>query len=69
MTLPYKLKNEHFLLIVDGHKSRESFLAELLLYLFNIDLLILPSHSIHLLQPFGIAVASPLKAYFKDDLI
>lgn len=67
LTLPDELKNERFLLIVDGHKSRDNFFAALLLYLFNIDLLILPSS--HLLQPFDIAVALPLKAYFKDDLI
>lgn len=69
LTLPEELQIERFLLIVDGHKSRENYLPALILYLFNIDLLLLPSHSSHILQPFDICVASSLKSFFKEELV
>lgn len=68
LTLPEKLQNERFLLIVDGHKSRENFNALCLLYLFGIDILLLPPHCSHLMQPFDVSLASPLKIYFKEEL-
>jgi hypothetical protein len=35
----------------------------------NVDLLILPGHTSHVLQPFDISIASPLKREFKEALI
>ena len=64
LKLSDELKDEPFLLIVDGHPSRFCFYANYLLHLFNIDLLILPSHSSHVIQPFDVCVASPLKSEF-----
>ena len=66
--LPRNLKHEPFLLIVDGHISRKCFLAAYLLNLFNIDLLILPPHSSHIMQPFDVSIASPLKIEFVKQL-
>lgn len=40
-------------------------------YIFNIfiiDLLVLPGHCTHILQPFDVAVAGPLKTYLKIEL-
>ncbi|EAX68197.1 DDE superfamily endonuclease containing protein [Trichomonas vaginalis G3] len=54
-----------FLLIVDGHPSRLSFLAVRLLSAFNIELLVLPGHTSHILQPLDVGIFSPLKAQFK----
>lgn len=64
LTLPEDLRNENFLLIVDGHSSRMNFYALYFLYLFGIDLLVLPPHSSHIVQPFDIGIAGPLKAKF-----
>ena len=68
LTLPQQLRDEPILLIVDGHLSRENYLANYILNLFNIDLLVLPGHCTHILQPFDVAVASPLKTYLKEEL-
>lgn len=43
------IRDEPFLLIVDGHCSRSSFYACYLLALFNIELLVLPPHSSHVM--------------------
>ncbi|EAX90359.1 hypothetical protein TVAG_435120 [Trichomonas vaginalis G3] len=40
-----------FLLLVDGHPSRLSFYANDFLRQFNIDLLVFPVHTSHILQP------------------
>ena len=66
LTMKDELKEEPFLLICDGHPSRYCFVACYLLYLFNIDLLVLPPHSTHALQPFNFGVSSPLKTYFTE---
>ena len=68
MNLPQELRNQRVLLVVDGHKSRINFLAVKVFDLFNVDLLILPGHTSHLLQPFDVSVASPLKIAFKTAL-
>lgn len=54
---------------MDGHPSRNNFLAALILYLFDADLVLLPPHTSHLLQPFDVAVAAPLKSNFKNELV
>ena len=69
MTLQPKIREDPILFISDGHPSRYSFKALLILYLFNIQLLLIPPHTSHLLQPFDVVVASPLKNYFKEELV
>lgn len=49
------------LLIMDGHLSRENLLALYLLQREKIPVLILPSHTSHILQMFDVALASPFK--------
>lgn len=68
LTLNPKIQDEPFLLILDGHTSHISFLSAYLLYVFNIDLLLIPAHTSHLLSPFDVSIASPLKTYFSNDL-
>jgi hypothetical protein len=68
MSLPDEIRNAPILLIMDGHKTRLSYEAAVLLDMFNIELLILPAHSSHLLQPVDVAVASPVKTEFKKKM-
>jgi hypothetical protein len=59
--LPIELTNQRFLMIVDGHSSRYTFEAINLLFAHDVDVLVLPSHCTHVLQPFDVSIASPLK--------
>lgn len=68
LTLPEAIRDNEILLVIDGHKSRLSFLAAMIFFLNSIDVLVLPAHSSHLLQMFDVAVASPLKTAFKQEL-
>jgi hypothetical protein len=68
LTLPQELRTQPILLLLEGHRSRICFEAALIFHLFNIDVLILPPHTSHLIQPFDVAVASPLKIEFKKIL-
>lgn len=65
LQLPENLKEQKILLIVDGHSSRYTPEALILLKKFNIELLVLPPHCTHCVQPFDVAIASPLKTQFK----
>lgn len=56
-----KAKTTPCVLIVDGHKSRINSEAIELLFMNNIQLIILPAHTSHVTQPFDICVAAPLK--------
>lgn len=67
LSLPKELRNARILLIVDGHKSRINYKAAILLSYFSIDLLVLPGHCSHLLQPFDVSIASSLKTEFKKE--
>ena len=69
LNLPEHLREQRILLIMDGHKSRANFFAVKLFDAFGIDLLILPGHTTHLLQPFDICVASSLKTEYKKNLL
>lgn len=68
LKLPQNIRNDPILLIIDGHPSRRNYLANFIFSCFNIDILILPGHSSHILQPFDLTVASPLKSQFKINL-
>ena len=69
LRLPESLREEPVLLFVDGHSSRWDFRANLLFWLFNVDVLSFPGHTSHLLQMFDICVASPLKTEFKQQMV
>lgn len=45
--LPPLIRDDRIILIVDGHPSRFSFTTCLILYLFNIDLVLLPPHTFY----------------------
>jgi hypothetical protein len=60
--LPDNLRGKPMLLILDGHPSRWSFEVMMVLRSAGLDVLVLPAHCTHLLQPFDVCVASPVKA-------
>ena len=53
------------LLFLDGHKSRINSLALELFVMNNIKVIVFPAHTSHVIQPFDISVASPLKTALK----
>ena len=63
-TLPESLREQSALLILDGHTSRENPIALFLLRRFNVQVLVLPSHTTHVLQMFDRVLAAVLKAEF-----
>jgi hypothetical protein len=62
------LAAQRILLVVDGHNSRATYEATAFLDSQGIDLLVLPAHSTHLIQPFDVGIASTLKQHL-DRLI
>lgn len=68
ITLPISIRNDPILLIVDGHPSRRNYLANYIFSCFNVDLVVLPGHTSHVLQPFDLTVAAPLKSQLKINL-
>ena len=69
LTLPEEIRNKKILLIVDGHTSRGNYTASKFLSLFGIELLILPGHTSHVLQPFDVGIGAILKCAFKKFLL
>ena len=53
---------------MDGHKSRANYFIANLFDSYGIDVLILPGHTSHLLQPFDVSIASPLKSKFQENI-
>ncbi|KAJ6243321.1 tigger transposable element-derived protein [Anaeramoeba flamelloides] len=49
-------ENERALLILDGHSSRINFPALVLMRINCVDVVIIPSHSSHILQPLDVGV-------------
>lgn len=66
LKLDEEIRDNSALLILDGHNSRENPLAIYLLKLFNINVLILPSHTTHLLQMFDVVLARKFKKRFSN---
>lgn len=64
LLLPIEHREKRALLIMDGHCSRECPLALFLLRKAFIDVIILPSHTTHILQMFDVGLAGPLKSVF-----
>ena len=56
-------------LFIDGHPSRFSPFGMRFLHLFNIRCFIFPAHCTHVLQPFDVGVASPLKTHYEAKFI
>lgn len=69
LRLPAAIRDQPALLLLDGHPSRWDFLANLIFYLFNVDVLTFPGHTTHVLQMFDVCIASPLKSEFKQQLM
>ena len=67
--LPSTLRNQRILLLVNGHKSRANYFAARLFEMFGIDILVFSGHTSHLLQPFDVGIASPLKTIYKKKLL
>lgn len=64
LTLDESIRNKSAVLILDGHNSRENPLALYLLKMNNIDVIILPAHTTHLLQMFDVVLARKFKKTF-----
>ena len=64
LTLDSSIRNQKALLILDGHTSRENPISLYILKIHNIDVLILPAHTTHLLQMFDVVLAKPFKKQF-----
>lgn len=60
--------NERRLLIVDGHGSHTTDEYMWVCFQNNIQLLYLPAHSSHVLQPLDLSVFSPLKRAYRKEL-
>lgn len=61
LSLPQNIRNEKIILLVDNHPSRCNSWAIEFLALHNIDLLIFPPHTTHVLQRFDVCIAGQLK--------
>ena len=59
--------NKQALLVLDGHTSRENPLALQLFNFFKFHVLVLPSHTTHVLQLFDIGLAGALKEKFTRE--
>jgi hypothetical protein len=68
LSLPSDIADEPVLLLLDGYISGRNITALMIFYLFNVDILIIPGHTTHVLQPFDVGIAAPLKAEFKQQL-
>ena len=64
-TLPNELKDQKILLITDGHKTRSNPRVLDLFRSSGIELLILPPHISHILQPFDVGIGGALKVTFR----
>jgi hypothetical protein len=60
--LPPELRGQTILLILDGHSSRWTFEAMIVLRAAGIDVVVLPAHCTQVLQLFDVCVASPVKS-------
>lgn len=56
------------LLLMDGHTSRRNLDAIHYLWCNGIDVLTFPGHCTHVMQPFDVAVAAPLKAALRKEI-
>ena len=66
--LPDEIKGANILLVMDGCHAHRCPEALRLFRMHNVTVLLLPSHTTHLLQPFDILIASSLKSHFRRFL-
>ena len=59
--------NSRILLLVDGHKSRVTQETAELAHKNNIDLMLFPSHTNHILQPLDVSVFKPFKDKYREE--
>lgn len=64
LKLDRKIQNQKAILIIDGHSSRENPISLYIMKINNIDVLVLPAHTTHLLQMFDVVLAKPFKKLF-----
>ena len=62
--LPAPETRGYKLLIVDGHESHISVYAAQLAIANKLDIVLMPSHTSHLVQPLDVGVFGPLKILF-----
>ena len=67
-TLDQSLRDDWFLLILDGYKSRENPLSLQLFRENKIAVYVLPLHTSLITQIYDVAIGSPMKLYFKNYL-
>ena len=58
--------SEDIWLIIDGHRSRINSIAIEYFIKNKVNVIILPSHTSHVCQPFDVGLASPMKRRIKD---
>lgn len=58
-----------FILFLDGHASRMSPFALRLFNKYNIIVVVFPAHTSHVLQPFDVSIAAPLKSSYIRNLL
>ena len=63
-TLPSTICDKPAVLLLDGHPSRQCPAALHLFRFANVHVIVLPSHTTHLLQVFDVILAAPLKSAF-----
>ena len=68
LALPKNLRDKRILLVVDGHRSRANYFIARVFDIYSIDILVFPGHTSHLLQPFDVSIASPLKTAYQKRL-
>jgi hypothetical protein len=59
--------NNHHLLILDGHGSHVSLEAIKQVQQFGLDMITLPSHTSHVLQPLDVNYFKPFKITFRKE--
>ena len=62
-------KKTPVVLFLDGHPSRYSPFGLRFLRMYNIIVIIFPSHSSHVAQPFDVSIAAPLKVSYEKMLL
>lgn len=68
LKLDKSIRNLKAILILDCHKSRENHVAIEILKQHNIEIFIIPAHTIHLTQLYDVVIGSPMKSSFSDLL-
>lgn len=73
LILPLAIRNDSILLIVDGHPSRRNYLVNYIFSYFNVDIVVLPGHTSHVLplksQYTMIKIPDNFKFWFEDEIL